>query len=258
MVISATDGSGETQYNSISIPISNKKIFVKTQLDSFHFLNQLKKVNFSLQTIYETPIKKNVKILIQELELPTRFIRNRLWEKPEFNRYTYQEFKHLFPDDVYEDEDQKQHWKIKSTIYIDSIYNSDNLNIDLNKIQKAGAYKIQLNIETHNGQVDTWENYIIIIDEKSQNSYYLPTVLYENQNENQSSKIQFKALGISNDYNILCIYHSRNLLDISWKKIQNNSNISYPFSKTDNGIYSSHCHGLKRSWILKLKVSEAN
>jgi len=235
MVISATDGSGETQYNSISIPISNKKIFVKTQLDSFHFLNQLKKVNFSLQTIYETPIKKNVKILIQELELPTRFIRNRLWEKPEFYRYTYQEFKQLFPDDVYEDEDQKQHWKIKSTIYIDSIYNSDNLNIDLNKIQKAGAYKIQLNIETHNGQVDTWENYIIIIDEKSQNSYYLPTVLYENQNENQSSKIQFKALGISNDYNILCIYHSRSLLDISWKKIQNNSNISYPFSKTDNG-----------------------
>ena len=125
--------------------------------------------------------------------------------------------------------------KIKSTIYIDSIYNSDNFDIDLNKIQKAGAYKIQLNIETQNGQVDTWENYIIIIDEKSQNSYYLPTVLYENQNENLSSKIQFKALGISNNYNLLCIYHSRNLLDISWKKIQNNSNISYPFFKTDNG-----------------------
>ncbi len=108
--VDITDQNGETRSATESIVISYQSIDINiSSIDKLMAHNVQKiKIN-STNTLGDfTPAK--VHLLIKKLSAPKQYIRNRYWEKPDFNLYTKTAFKQWFPMDEFENETNKSYW----------------------------------------------------------------------------------------------------------------------------------------------------
>lgn len=107
-----TDINGETHSSSSSITVGYKSLLVSATINNVNKDDKgLKKV-FTIQTTNLAgefqAAKGNLKIAL--LKAPPKAFRTRLWEQPDRQLVTREEYYNLFPHDLYDDESNKFKW----------------------------------------------------------------------------------------------------------------------------------------------------
>ena len=125
-----TDVNGETRSASVTIPVSYQSLQLQLKLPLSSGMPQVLTSSMLQQgSIISTNIAGNavasrVTLIIQQLQAPINFVRNRYWERPTHFLYTRVQYKQLFAYDDYDAELKPETWAINKEIF-NSIYSTD-------------------------------------------------------------------------------------------------------------------------------------
>ncbi|TYA70196.1 TonB-dependent receptor plug domain-containing protein [Seonamhaeicola marinus] len=114
------------------------------------------------------PAKGTVKIY--KLKAPNSVLRQRPWAAPDYQEFTEEQFKHLFPHDAYTDEHDSKNWKKGELVFNEPFNTKDSKSLKLGKLKKwkSGQYIAILESKDKFGQEVKDEAKITLFNEKDE------------------------------------------------------------------------------------------
>ena len=145
-----TDNNGETHSAQYSLRISKKPLVITTNIPDVANLADALSFDLATKNLNNNFIEADIIVKIHSLKQPEKPSRKRLWKTPDKPLLSYDEYKKLFPNDVYADEDQIE--KFEEIALVKTItFNTDKAKqINLDELKKYGAASYKLEISAKN------------------------------------------------------------------------------------------------------------
>lgn len=145
----ATDASGETHSHSVSVNVATNPLTIHVELPQKLLTTDSLKFPVALFNLNNQAQKGNLQVKVFALIKPDQQItKNRLWEKPDQFLGNREDFKKLFPEYAWKNEDQFSSWqKDKQVAEVDLKTDSNrNETLDLSELKKqlSGIYRIEI------------------------------------------------------------------------------------------------------------------
>lgn len=162
-----TDITGETQSSTTSVQVGYIGIEVSADIPKEVAVQDFKKITLTTQNINAEFEGTKGTFSLKRLDAPKQLFIDRLWEKPETQIITEQEFKQKFPHFAYNKENEPQTWNVAEKITNNFDTNlSKEINLT-NKAIKAGHYIAEINAKDKNGNPVKWSKYFTVFDLKN-------------------------------------------------------------------------------------------
>ena len=169
-----TDLNGETRSSITVVKVGyhsmTAQIDIANQIDK-----QVKdqKLNINTQNLNGEFVPAKGQIKIYKLQAPSKVLRQRPWNAPDFQSWTKDEFKNEFPYDAYIDEDNPNLWEKGALVFDNSFDTENSKGIDLGKIKswQQGRYVIELSSTDSFGQEIKSKAFTTVIDSKNKSVY---------------------------------------------------------------------------------------
>ncbi|RYE22684.1 MAG: hypothetical protein EOP42_24150, partial [Sphingobacteriaceae bacterium] len=145
----ATNASGETHTNYVEVNVATNPLQINLTFPQKLLPQNSLKFNASINNFNNQLQKGNLQVKVFSLIRPEANIsKKRLWEKPDQFLWTREEFKKLFPDYGWKNEDEPKSWT-KNQLVFQTDLKTDTLqpaNLDLSalKQQLSGYYRIEI------------------------------------------------------------------------------------------------------------------
>lgn len=179
-----TDLNGETHSSSTSIAVGYKSLRVNAIIENVNKDDKEIKKKFNIQTTNLAGQFQAAKgqIKISLLKAPEKTFRKRLWEQPDRQLLTREEYYSLFPKDLYEDESNKFKWPKESVVYSLNFdtETSKTFTIDDLTTWKEGEYILEITSTDKDGEEVRETSYFTVYAPTSKTlstpaiSYYQP------------------------------------------------------------------------------------
>ncbi|GGK47489.1 MULTISPECIES: alpha-2-macroglobulin family protein [Flavobacteriaceae] len=164
-----TDLNGETRSATSIVKVGYHSLIAEINMDAK--IDKTKKENFinietkNLNNQF-APAKGTIKIL--KLQAPTTVLRKRPWKAPDYQLYTFSEFKNMFPHEPYTNEDEILNWEKGKLVFEDSFNTLINSKIKLKNIKKwqSGNYLVEIVCFDKFGQKVTDKQIVTIFNNK--------------------------------------------------------------------------------------------
>ncbi len=170
-----TDINGETHsttgwvtvgYNAMSLNIGMGGTIERSDHNRF-------KVN--TMNLNGEKVEAQGKVTVTKLIEPEKVFRNSLWEKPDIQEFSKEEYYKYFPHDVYSDENEVQNFKKGEVVFNGTFNTAKDDSITINNLSswKTGRYVVESNCIDAFGEPVKEIKYLTVLDKKDQSS---PTV----------------------------------------------------------------------------------
>ncbi len=169
---SATDITGETQEAFRQIRIGNKNLKAYLQLEKNVVPGDTLEINLETRNPNYIKIDASGNLKIFKLKSPNRILKNRLWEAPEYNLISEDEFTKLFPDEPYKDNLSPEEWPRAEMVYETPFRTDGSLrtSIPIRHDWEDGKYLVEINAQSDRNKVTTQRIFQIT----SPNNQYAP------------------------------------------------------------------------------------
>jgi hypothetical protein len=161
--VDATDVTGETQTGITSLRLSGSNIFLDIDADETIKVDNNRGIVVSATNSSGNAVKTKVKINIYNLETPQSVLLSRTWDKPDIYIMGKDEFKKLFPKNVYKDENLRENRK--KELVLSSEFEvkgkQEVFKNELNKLKPA-EYSIEVSATDKNGKPVKAQKYFSI------------------------------------------------------------------------------------------------
>lgn len=236
-----TDLNGETRSGETSVAVAyqslqlNIDVANKMNADSLH---TLKVRSTNLNDVFE---KTKVTISISKLQEPGKIFRERYWDRPDQFVMSQDEYYHLFPYDVYKDEDKVKNWKTQKEIITvnDSTKEKEGIYLRLHKGTEEGKllpgwYKIIVTTLDKYGEEVKAEKYIQLTGDKTLMTQAV-TVNVAKQKAEPGEKIAYDIkTGFDNVWLIHTISKTDNTSEVNYQAIQQTKAFANEIAVTEN------------------------
>jgi len=133
--VEITDNNGETQSAEQNVSVGYVSLFVRVDVPEKVNFSQDSLVKIFASNLNGRPTPVNVTVILQRLHQPDQIFKTRIWDRPDIDFIQREKFYELFPNDVYDDENnpetrEKEQPLLDKTINTssDSIINLKTLN----------------------------------------------------------------------------------------------------------------------------------
>ena len=197
VIADATDPSGETRSNELSLTIGYKSLNLQLIISGEMIpADSLKTMNITATNFSGEFQQVNVSVRISKLQSPEKLIRPRYWSAPDTAVMSNEEFTKFFPNDEYLYENDKSNWKLLNTVYKASGKLEQGTPFSLGNIKfSPGWYLIDLVANDKNGAEVRDKQYIQLVDAKKpipvQPSYQWSTLKQTVIEPGQSSEFTY-------------------------------------------------------------------
>ena len=234
----SAEGTVKVGYHAMVASVATKKVD-KNRKDNA-FLIRTKNLNGEF-----TP--SNGKIRIYRLTSPTTILRKRPWPAPDFQGFTFQQFRQLFPHDPYATEDQEKEWKRGKLVYESNFDTQETRELRLGNMKKweSGKYIIELRCEDGFGQEVRDEARFEVIDpkEKSIPANQLFSITLDKESYRVGEKAKVKLSSASPDLSVTVTIEKKGNRAIKVVHFQNNTaELELPIDEGDQGGFSILYH----------------
>ncbi|WP_282147625.1 alpha-2-macroglobulin family protein [Algibacter lectus] len=150
-----TDLNGETRSATTVVNVGYHaliaNIMVNPILDKTKKNNQ---ISINTQNLNGSFVDAKGYIKIYKLNAPDFVLRTRPWNAPDYQNFTFENFKTLFPHDAFQDEDDSKNWKKGDLVFQKDFNTKTAKTLELGNIKKwkSGQYIIVLESEDKFGQ----------------------------------------------------------------------------------------------------------
>ena len=193
--VKVTDINGETQTTTSVIKVGDNPLLVNVNLSQKINVDQLK--DFTVSVINVNGVKQNVKgkVEIYQLQTPKQVLRKSNFSS-DYNLYSEEEFRKLFPNQPYGDENNPKNWKIGAKVFEADFDTAISNQIDFPQASKLqeNYYIVKAFILDERNKAEV-EQLIYVSNLEKQNAYTLLNV-YPNQSTykvGEKAKVTFKS-----------------------------------------------------------------
>ena len=165
-----TDLSGETRSASTSVRIGNKNLIASLRLPKQALINDSLAVYIDSKNLNEQEVAASGTLKIYKLQAPDRILGNRLWEAPEIQTISLNEFKEAFPTEPYLDEEKVENWP-KGKLLFETTFDTNGAykkKLLPNAQWPAGKYIAVVNLKSENGATAETEETFDLTDPAAQ------------------------------------------------------------------------------------------
>ncbi|HNG70187.1 MAG: hypothetical protein K1X68_13955 [Saprospiraceae bacterium] len=268
--LNVTSINGESERKTIELNIANKREIITSDIKPSYSSNENINITYTSKNISGNLVKSDKIITVYQQSIPQGDLRNRLWQKPEFQKYNLAQYREYFPDDVYMDENNRESWKLINIIFFKEIKHKSSYTLQLSNLCKPGAYKIITESNINGNKIEKKEEYFIVYDEK-ENPYFEPLILNNNLEPNLNKPIQLTLMKTKNPYMILYNFECRTKMKADALYSDSLKNYIFKINEKDGGgaYFTGICIYRNRSYKFeyyypvswsekKLKLSELN
>jgi len=180
--VDVSDISGETHSAQKTVSVGEKSLLIDLELSEE--VNREKVKNFSLKTTNLNGEKEaaEVEVEIIHLQAPNRVLQDRKWPEPDIFLIAKEEFRELFPDRVYNDENDKSGWDELETVFKGTINTENESNLEPNDFSKwePGVYKVELKADDVFGETVSVTHFFTLFSPEAKNlplpvaSWFIP------------------------------------------------------------------------------------
>ncbi len=251
------DINGETHSTSSTVSIGYHSLQLTNNLKN-EISNQQNQTVLKVITtnLNGQPINAKGKLSIHKLKTPNKTYRNRLWNDPDVENFTEQEFRQLFPLDEFNNENDYHTWKKEKTVF-ETVFNtkvSDSINLNVNK-WKTGMYVYEAVAYDKNGTEVKDEKYFLIYNDTdkkpSTNAVFKVKALTKTVQPGETAKYLLSTA--EKELNVFyTIEHKGKIVKQDWIKLSNEQNIfDIPVEEKHRGNFSVSFSAVKnnRSYV---------
>lgn len=176
-----TDINGETHSSSTSISVGYKSLVIRASIPAINKDNKEIKNEFSIGTTNLAGMFQAAKgtLKISLLKAPSKAFRKRLWQQPDRQLLTKEEYYATFPHDLYEDETNKFKWPKQRETFSLNFDTEKSKTFTITDLAKwsEGEYIIELVAKDRDGQEVKEVSYFTIFANSSK-TLAVPAVHY--------------------------------------------------------------------------------
>ncbi|MFN3315990.1 MAG: hypothetical protein ACK40K_04195, partial [Raineya sp.] len=110
-------------------------------------------------------------IHIYRLKMPSKAFKKRLWAKPDVHTLSKADFERMFPDEAYQNEDNKAFWEKDRSVFNLAFNTRDKKDFELKNLKnwQQGIYLIEMVAADKYGQEVRFKNYFEVFSDKAKN-----------------------------------------------------------------------------------------
>ncbi|MCF7561174.1 carboxypeptidase-like regulatory domain-containing protein [Sabulilitoribacter multivorans] len=151
-----TDLNGETRSATTIVNVGYHALVANITVDNvLDKTNKDHKISIDTKNLNGEFVPAKGTIKIYKLSAPTRVLRPRPWATPDYQDFSEEAFKNLFPHDAYTDEHNPNNWEKGDLVFEKEFDTEKSKEIELGKIKKwqSGTYIITLESKDKFGQL---------------------------------------------------------------------------------------------------------
>ena len=151
-----TDLNGETRSATTNVNVGYHALVANMNIDGV--LDKTKKnhkISIATKNLNGEFVAAKGTIKIHKLKAPNSVLRIRPWEAPDYQSFSEEAFKNLFPHDAYNNEHKASNWEKGDLVFKEQFDTEKSKSLELGKIKKwqSGQYLITLESKDKFGQV---------------------------------------------------------------------------------------------------------
>ena len=165
-----TDINGETRSSNSNVAVGYKPVTLNVDLDKQISTAENLVIEVRTTNLNGVPLRSNLSVIIEKLDVPGKVFRPRYWEDPEFQTIDSIQHSRLFPYDPYRNEHRPENWKVERTIHTrNSSTNNEGSFKDSLSLLKEGWYRIRVKATSTSGDtIESVEFFEVTGDRTSQ------------------------------------------------------------------------------------------
>ncbi len=258
---SATDITGESRSGKLQLRLGNKNLLA--EIDMQENLSHGDTLRMAVRTtnLNDNLVPVNGKLTVYKLKAPGKIMNDRLWEAPEFNNISEEEFNELFPYEPYKDAMQPVEWP-KAELYYTTYFESDGDFEDFLKVRKdwdEGNYIVEVKVETESNSTEAKKVFKVTNPDRK----YLAdneklAMMVENENPAKDAAVQLKIQTAYQDLFItLMVFDDNKMIFQKLLQIDGTENLTIPLENIRNTEVKILASGVKNSASIEkeLKVN---
>ncbi|RDK84257.1 alpha-2-macroglobulin family protein [Marinirhabdus gelatinilytica] len=164
-----TDINGETQSTKTIVNVGYHALTIGLQVPQrLDKQNKKEKIEITTKNLNGEKVSATVTLKIYKLKAPETVFCKRPWNAPDYQEYSKEQFKKLFPHDPYNNEDNIQNWERGEEVFSTTIdsENVDELELGNLKRWASGAYVVVATTQEKFGQEVKAKSYTKVFSNK--------------------------------------------------------------------------------------------
>ncbi len=260
-----TDINGETHSTTTNITVGyhtlTASMYLPTPMDKGV---KDHKLTISTNNLNGQFVSAKGTVKMYKLQAPEYVLRPRTWPAPDYEGFTKEEFKKLFPHDAFGDEHNASTWKKGELVWQSNFDTEKSKEVALGVIKKwkSGKYLIELETQDKFGQEvkDVLETTVFSADDKKLADNQLFQIKTDKNSYDLGDKVKVTLLSNAEDINItLNIEKNRKVINTKIIHLNGNSeSFSVPVDTKDLGgfaiTYSYAVYNSFQSGVLNIQV----
>ncbi|MDQ3192747.1 MAG: MG2 domain-containing protein [Bacteroidota bacterium] len=247
-----TDISGETRSAEKTIPVGYTSLIINADVPSLINKNDPTEITFKTTNLEGRPEPAKVTLSISRLENPERVLRERLWNRPDKFILSEKAFTAIFPNDIYDDENNLENRKIAEFIQKSTINTASESQLKLNKIKewKTGAYLIEATaIDSTGNEVKEKIYFTVFSDREKEPAIHKPLFFEAIKSKAEPGQNAVFLIGSRQAVNVLFeIEHDKKIVKREWHSLKNEQKtIEIPVEEKHRGNFSVHVVAVKNN-----------
>nr|WP_321237440.1 MG2 domain-containing protein [uncultured Psychroserpens sp.] len=166
-----TDINGETRSAITNVNVGyhalTASIIVSSSLDKNDKTHQ---IGIDTRNLNGEPVDAKGTLKIYKLKAPKMVLRPRPWQAPDYQEFSREEFKTLFPNEAYNNEDNSINWDKGEMVYSENFDTKTSKALELGRIKRwtSGKYAVVLESKDRFGQAVKDETQITLYSKKDE------------------------------------------------------------------------------------------
>lgn len=243
VMVSVTDINGETHSANTMIMIGTVSLEINLSIPDEVCIDNKKSLSFPLSTtnLIGKPLPSTLNVKITALESPIHYLHDRVTEMPTVSLFDQEELKKAFPNYDLNNENIKDSWKERETIYKGTLQTPTDtcLTITNPSKLKSGYYKIVIDSKDQYGKEVLLEKIVYLYKEKESKCWaYEPAWLNTNvQSAQQGDQIIINIGSYMQDADMLFeVISNDKLLSSEWIHVNKSCHtIIFPVTNSHKG-----------------------
>lgn len=245
-----TDLNGETRSGSTTVSVSYQSMMLRLELPAQADFNDFNALHIYSTNLAGTHIPANVTLTCKKLQAPLITYRSRLWPKVEINSIAEADFRHNFPLDEYNDENNYLKWNEEKTLWTKTIQTTKEGLEYLQKIaNNDGWYLIEAKAKDNNGEEITDKKYVRLSTNTEPVALPGEHLLLTNI-KTTAQPGEKAAIAVSTPYQNASLLYSISKAEQSntkWIVVNGTQHFEYPLTEEDRGGLSLSFHLIKNN-----------
>ncbi|NNL32342.1 MAG: alpha-2-macroglobulin [Flavobacteriaceae bacterium] len=242
-----TDINGETRSTTTIVNVGYHAITATLKLES-----QLEKSKKDHRIAFETKnlngelVNTSGTIKIYKLKAPSRVVRQRPWNAPDYQMFSENEFIRLFPNEAYAKEDELISWNKGDLIFEEKFDSETEKSLDLGNIKKwkSGHYIAVLETKDDFGQLvkDEIRTFVFGKADKTLPDNQLFSVSTDKSKFQEGDKVKLRIASAGNINVTVDVEKDQKVVNTYIIELDNNiKTLSIPVTENDLGGFVIHC-----------------